>query len=251
MHMLLEGHIALAITLRDESFYLAWGTIPEGDPVWANNPPAMDMATQALIKEVGRRKVTLASYCIEDPAGTIEANGKLWKLSQSPTRHLYLQFKFSSTDNPDNTVYQMALYTGTVPNKDLTPVTCQVSNTGGYAAGTSQIKVSGFSQGVIQDLLPHTPLSKMGGRKIQIADQVLRVKAIDVDQSILTITPLTKPVLNGAPITSAATTAVPNGKFYITPGELLDPGTIFLGENRPPIFRNQSIRESFEIILTL
>lgn len=251
MNMLDKGHVALAISLMNENFYMAWGTIPEGDPVWSANPPAMAPTTSKLIQEVGRRAVTMKSFCKEDPNGTIEANNKLWSVSEEPTRNLYLQFKFNSTDNIDKTLYQLALFIGTIPNFDMPAVAAQISNPAGYEVGATRLSVANFTTGDFNALFPIPKVTDDGGRKIVVGDNNLRVLGIDSLTQQLITTPLTSPVAQGTPVTAAAVTAVLPGKHYLLPEELFDPGTIFLGENRPPIFRNAATRESFELVLTI
>lgn len=251
MHMLDKGHIALAISLINEDFYMAWGTIPEGDPVWSANPPAMAPSTTQLTQEVGRRKVTMKAFCKEDPNGTIEANNKLWSLSEEPTRNIYLQFKFNSTDNIDKTLYQLSLFIGTIPNFDLPEVQAQVSNPAGYAAGATKLSVASFVKGDFAALYPMNTITENGGRKITIGANSLRVIGLDPLNQQLITTPLATPVAMGDVLHADPISSVLPGKHYLLPTELFDPGTIFLGENRPPIFRNAATRESFELVLTI
>lgn len=68
-----------------------------------------------LINEVGRRQVTFKAYAFEDPSGTIVAQGRTWSLSSTPTRHLYLQYKFDPGDASDKIIYQLGIFMGTVP----------------------------------------------------------------------------------------------------------------------------------------
>lgn len=67
-----------------------------------------------LLNEVGRRKVTMKSFVVEDPlTGDIVANGTRWRRVETPTRHIYLMFSFDATDAVDTSIYQVGIYIGT------------------------------------------------------------------------------------------------------------------------------------------
>jgi hypothetical protein len=69
----------------------------------------------ALELEKGRRLATLKSYAVEDPLGSIIVNGTRWSMTETPTRNLYLQFKFDAEDSPNDVIYQLGLFMGSQP----------------------------------------------------------------------------------------------------------------------------------------
>ena len=251
MFMLEEGHIALAKSLLQDDFFMAWGTIPEGEPVWSNNPPALDPTTKALMQEVGRRLVTQKSFCKPDPNGPIEVNEQTWILSEEPTRYIYLQFKFDFQDAPADTLYQLGVFLSTIPMFAQPAVAASVLGTGGYPIGTTRISIGNYTAGTLADLYPREDISQNGGRQITVGGHAMRVKGVDGITGQIIVAPTTQTIANGAAVVAAATQAVPPGQRYLLPSELFDPGIIFLGENRPPMFRNSATREAFEIVLNM
>ncbi|NSW86777.1 MAG: DUF4815 domain-containing protein [Syntrophobacteraceae bacterium] len=75
----------------------------------------------ALELEKGRRLVTLKTYAVEDPNGSIIANGTKWSSTDTPTRNLYLQFKFDADDAPTDIIYQLGIFMGTTPAEGVAP----------------------------------------------------------------------------------------------------------------------------------
>lgn len=74
-----------------------------------------------LLQEVGRRESAIKAYAIEDPNGDIVANGTTWSISATPTRNIYLQFKFDADDAVGKIIHQVGICVGTVRN-DVVPV---------------------------------------------------------------------------------------------------------------------------------
>lgn len=120
-----KGHVVLATSLFNEMFHLAWGKTPVGYDVtnWSagQTPPVEDANAVELLEEVGRRPTTYKAYVTEDVNGTIVANGLKWAESITPTRNVYLQFKFDASDASAEVIRQFALFHGTVV-KPATPV---------------------------------------------------------------------------------------------------------------------------------
>ena len=120
-----DGHVVLAKVIFDSEFHLAWGDVPEGYDTssWeaGDVPPAEASNTTGLLQEVGRRVSTLKSFVIEDPQGTISANDSSWSVSKTPTRHVYLQFKFDAQDASNKVIRQVGIFSGTV-KKDTVPI---------------------------------------------------------------------------------------------------------------------------------
>lgn len=75
----------------------------------------------ALLEELGRREPTIKSYCLPDEDGDIVANDTSWAVSATPTRHIYLQFKFDSSEAVGQIIHQLGLIVGTVRTAE-TPV---------------------------------------------------------------------------------------------------------------------------------
>lgn len=251
MKMMVQGSIALAQLLINRPYYLAWGTLPTGDPAWTDNPPEIDDSLTSIPHEVGRRIATEQKYVVQDPNGTYTVEGLKWAESLEPTNNILLGFSFESSDNTTDTLYRVGLFIGTIPTPSMAAFSSSVSNTGGYPAGATLIKLGSITTGSINSLMPNPNVGPYGGREITIGAQKVRVRAINQGTNEITITPLPQAVGNGTIISAPSTVAVPAGQEYLTPDQLLDPGMLFLGENRPPMFRSVSTREKFEIILSL
>ncbi len=119
MIMVEKGHVALAESVYNETFHLAWGKLPADYPSpWQleDNPPAPDDAAEALLLEIGRRLSTVKSYAMEDANGDIVANGTKWSKTNTPTRHVYLQFKFDADDASEEIIRQLGIFIGTIPS---------------------------------------------------------------------------------------------------------------------------------------
>lgn len=78
-------------------------------------------AMTALIQEIGRREASLKSFAQLDVNGDISANNQNWSITATPTRHLYLQFKFGADEALNKTIYQLGLFTDTVPQAAVPP----------------------------------------------------------------------------------------------------------------------------------
>ncbi len=75
----------------------------------------------SLLKELGRRIPLLKQYVTPDENGDIVANGATWSVSETPTRHLYLMFKFEATEAVDKVIYQIGLFTNPVLSSSVLP----------------------------------------------------------------------------------------------------------------------------------
>ena len=108
------GHVALAEAMFDEEYFFAWGTVPiEQD--WGNTPPTEELLDTLLIQEVGRIKQLAKQYVEIDNAGVIEVDGVKWSISATPTKYVYLKFTFDQTMNSADSIYQVGIFTNTVP----------------------------------------------------------------------------------------------------------------------------------------
>ena len=80
----------------------------------------VDVADITVLEgEVGRRPATVKNFAYEDPNGTIVANDTTWSLTDTPTRHLYFQFKFDADDASAAVIYQLGIFLGTITGADV------------------------------------------------------------------------------------------------------------------------------------
>lgn len=251
MQLMADGHKAIAQFLINRPYYLAWGRIPVGDPVWTVNPPLIDTLLHGLEDEVGRRVASVQQYVEQDPLGTIEVESVKWSISPVPTNHIYLKFDFAATDNQTDTLYSIGLFIGTIPMPAVGDFSSSINEVAGYPIGATVLTLGTINTGAIEDLLPNNTIGINGGRVISVGSNTVRIKSINSPLNQITVDPLTVAVSNGDPVSAAASAGTTMGQEYLTYEEVLDPGIIFLAENRPPMFRSFSTRESFEIILNI
>jgi hypothetical protein len=112
-----SGHVQLAKSMFNEDFRFAWGTL-DSDEEWGNNPPPEDINDTQLKIEVGRIKSQVKEYVIPDEDGVIEVDNMKWSISESPTKYIYLKFVFDQSHNANDTIYQLGIFTNTVPEPD-------------------------------------------------------------------------------------------------------------------------------------
>jgi len=108
------GHVALSESMYSKNYMLAWGTLPE-DQEWTTNPPSEDPAKTILEDEVGRIKPLAKEYVYLDNAGVLEIGGQKWTISDVPTKYIYFKFTFDQLNNSSDKIYQLGLFTDTVP----------------------------------------------------------------------------------------------------------------------------------------
>jgi hypothetical protein len=75
----------------------------------------------ALEMEFGRLPPTELSYVNQDLNGDIVANGTNWSRSETPTRNLYLLFKFDGLCEVGKVIYQLGLWVGTQKKPGVLP----------------------------------------------------------------------------------------------------------------------------------
>lgn len=250
MQLTTDGHTAISQSLKNSDFHLAWGKLKAGQTPWASDIPALSVGTDDLYNEIGRRAPSVKRYAYEDPNGGVIANGKRWTLTDTPTRNIYLQFKFDSTDSPDEVVYQKGLWMNTVTNVPKTAMTFHVVQT--YPAGTTAIRLNAFSGGVLEDLLPvPNPSIKFGGRECLLSNNTsFRVLGLDTATSMAFTTPLPAEIAPAETLRCSEIFGVPLGKLYLNPSDLLDKGLLFMVENNKPVYRDNATREMYEYVLT-
>jgi hypothetical protein len=123
----------MAKAIKDQPMFLALG---RGDTSWSDEtPPLEDIGAVQLLNEIGRRALSRSLYVVPDANGDIEVpvsvtqdqNGgwnvekERFSVSETPTRHLYLEFNLDYTDAVDETVREIGLYVGSVLKPGLPP----------------------------------------------------------------------------------------------------------------------------------
>lgn len=106
-----SGRAVIAESVAQRPIHLAWGT---GDGEW-DTPPSEDVAAVALIHEVGRRKVFQVSHVAPADDGEIVVPTGRFTLSDAPTGHLYLSFRFDFEDAADEVIRELGVFVGSVP----------------------------------------------------------------------------------------------------------------------------------------
>lgn len=105
-----SGRIALAKLVMESPVHLAWGS---GDPDWDGDPVPESISDDALVNEVGRRKVSTLRYCEPDAGGSIIVPTGRYEESLEPTKHIYARFNYDFTDAPAATIREVAVFIGT------------------------------------------------------------------------------------------------------------------------------------------
>lgn len=109
------GHTKLAEEMYDEDFRLGWGSLPSGTG-WADAPDPEDLGSTELILEVGRIIAQVKEYVLPDNNGVIDIDGVKWTISGVPTKFVYLKFVFEQEMNSSDSIYQLGVFTNTVPS---------------------------------------------------------------------------------------------------------------------------------------
>ena len=110
-----SGHTKLSEEMFSNDFRLAWGTLPSGSG-WADAPLPEDLNSTELILEVGRIVAQVKEYVIPDNAGVIDVDGVKWSISATPTKFIYTKFVFEQEMNSSDSIYQLGVFTNTVPS---------------------------------------------------------------------------------------------------------------------------------------
>jgi hypothetical protein len=126
----LSGRAALAAALAARPLHLAWGY---GNPEWDDLDPIdypPSTGDTALIYEIGRRKLTMQQFVLEDENGSITVNDvddptikRRFTPSPNnvPTNHIYLLFNFDFEDAPGSTIREIGVFADTVTAPELPP----------------------------------------------------------------------------------------------------------------------------------
>ncbi len=108
------GHVKLATEMFDEDYRLGWGTLPLADE-WGQNPIPEDLNSIIIISEVGRIKSQVKTFVYPLSTGIIDVDGIKWEVSPTPTKFIYLKFVFQQTMNSGDDIFQVGVFTNTVP----------------------------------------------------------------------------------------------------------------------------------------
>ncbi len=104
------GHVELCARMRTKEFWLSWG---EAENDMSSTPE--NATDTALEDEVGRTMETSNKFVIPDGEGSITVGGQKWEPTASngetPSKYLYLKFRFDEANNDSAVIRQMALYT--------------------------------------------------------------------------------------------------------------------------------------------
>lgn len=65
----------------------------------------------SLLQEVDTMKASVTSYCIPDDDGIIEAGGQRWTATRTPSKYVYLFFKYPADISIGQIIYQCGVYT--------------------------------------------------------------------------------------------------------------------------------------------
>jgi hypothetical protein len=116
-----SGRAALALAVKNQTIHLAWGT---GDSDWDDGMPAPDTNATALENEIGRVYAYAALFVRPDEEGEIILpDNNRYSISATPTRHLYLNFKFGFSDGVGSSIREMGVFIGAAVKSTVPPGT--------------------------------------------------------------------------------------------------------------------------------
>lgn len=104
-----SGRSELVKAIHQQPIFMAWG---RADGLWSE-PPAEALAATELQDVIGFRKATQVSFCEPDNDGAIEVSSGKFSLTATPTRHLYLQFRYDFADALGETIREIGVFLGT------------------------------------------------------------------------------------------------------------------------------------------
>ncbi|GHV50462.1 hypothetical protein FACS1894216_02710 [Synergistales bacterium] len=119
------GRAAMAKSVKEQPIFLALGL---GNAEWGENPPPEDISSTALLEEIGRKALSRSLYVLPDTEGTIEVpisivtdedgaqhvETERYAVSETPTRHLYVEFNLDYADALGCTLRELGLFVGSV-----------------------------------------------------------------------------------------------------------------------------------------
>ena len=113
------GREALAEMVLSRPIHLALGL---GEDGWGTPPPVPDYDVVALRREIGRKKLFRGLFVYPDDHGVLVLpDDRKYSISDTPTRHLYLQFLFDYNEGSGGAIRELGLFLNTQPRADLPP----------------------------------------------------------------------------------------------------------------------------------
>ena len=105
-----SGRAAVALAVKEQPLYLAWGTGGEG---WDNERPAEDEQSTGLVAEVGRKALFRSLFVLPDEQGEISISEESrYAVSVEPTKYLYVEFEFDFKDGAGETIREVGVFMG-------------------------------------------------------------------------------------------------------------------------------------------
>ena len=114
------GRAALAEIVLSRPIHLALGL---GEGNWGTPPPAPDYDVTTLRRELGRKKLFRGLFVPPDDHGVLILPGdRKYSISDTPTRHLYLQFIFDYNEGAGGTIRELGLFLNTKAKAGVPPI---------------------------------------------------------------------------------------------------------------------------------
>lgn len=111
-----SGRAALAAAVKEQTLFMAVG---RGNPAWGDTPPPESVTAAALTDEVLRRRVTEVHFVAPDPDGEVSLATGRYRISATPTQHLFVRCKFDFQDAAGVVLREQAIFVGTQTNPSL------------------------------------------------------------------------------------------------------------------------------------
>lgn len=112
----LTGRTAIAASLKEQQFHLAWG---EGLAAWDMNPEPEPLEASGLVLEIGRRAATQVAFCVPDEGGDIIIPSGRYRVVDYPTANIYTRFNFDFQDSPTAVIREVGIFVGTQVDPSL------------------------------------------------------------------------------------------------------------------------------------
>lgn len=113
-----SGKAAYQAAMQPQTFHLAWGT---GSESWDEGPASEELDATELVAEIGRRQAVEAQFVVQSEGGSIELSSGKYEISETPTRLLMLHFHFDFGDANGETIREVGVFIGTVPEEGVDP----------------------------------------------------------------------------------------------------------------------------------
>lgn len=107
-----SGRTLFAEFLVTRPLYLAIG---KGKTSWDTTPEAPDYEDTDLVSVIGYKKLTRSFFVNEDDNGEIDLpGGRFYSASETPTRHVCLEFQFKYGEAVDVEIREVGIFADTV-----------------------------------------------------------------------------------------------------------------------------------------